>query len=174
MTIGDVLAVAAALLTLGISWGAAILLAALAFPGRAARAGAALVARPWACLARGAATLVACGLPALVLAQAPGPARLLLLLPLGLLAAGAIVGSAAAVRLLGGRIDALGSPLTPFASLTRAAALYVAAGFLPVFGWLLILPLTLLLALGCGLSTLLPAGAKRSPAAPEPRLEAAG
>lgn len=157
MTIGDVLAAVAALLTLGASWGAAILLAALAFPRRAERAQMLLTEHPWACLGRGIATAVICGLPTLLLASAPGPARLLLLAPLGLLTAGALVGSAAAVRLLGGRIDAVGSPLTPFAALTRASFLYVAAGFLPVIGWFLVLPASLLLALGAGLPALFPA-----------------
>ena len=161
MTIGDVLAAVAALLTLGASWGAAILLAALAFPKRATRAQSLLMEHPWACLGRGAAGLLVVGLPTLALAHTPGPARLLLLLPLGLLAAGAMVGSAAAVRLLGGRIDAIGSPLTPFAALTRATFLYVSAGFLPVIGWLLVLPGSLLLALGAGLPALFP---ERAPA----------
>ncbi len=157
MTIGDVLAAVAALLTLGASWGAAILLAALAFPARAARAQTRLTEHPWACLGRGVVVLTVCGLPALLLAQAPGPVRLLLLFPLGLLAAGAVVGSAAAVRLLAGRIETVGSPLAPFAALTRATFLFVSAGFLPVFGWFLVLPAALLLALGAGLPALLPA-----------------
>lgn len=172
MTIGDVLAAVAALLTLGASWGAAILLAALAFPARAARAQTRLTEHPWACLGRGVLVLMACGLPALLLTQAPGPVRLLLLFPLGLLAAGAVVGSAAAVRLLAGRIETVGSPLTPFAALTRATFLFVSAGFLPVFGWFLVLPATLLLALGAGLPALFPARVKVT-RLPEPSLEAA-
>ncbi len=172
MTIGDVLAAVAALVALGASWGAAILLAALAFPQRATRAQALLTERPWACLGRGAVGLLIIGLPSVVLSHTPGPVRLLLLFPLGLLAAGAVVGSAAAVHLLAGRIEAVGSPLTPFAALTRAAFLFVSAGFLPVFGWFLVLPATLLLALGAGLPALLPARAPAPPFA-ETSLEAA-
>ena len=84
----------------------------------------------------------------------------------------AALGSAAIVRLLSARIDALGSPMTPFASLTRASVLYVAAGYLPVIGWGIVLPAALLLSVGSGVAVLFrgeAAGAARSaPARPRP------
>jgi len=78
------------------------------------------------------------------------------------------VGSAAAIRLLGARIDALGSPMTPFASLTRASVLYVAAGFLPIIGWGVVLPAALLLSLGSGVAALGRAKPQARPVQPLP------
>ena len=58
------------------------------------------------------------------------------------------------VRLLGERITQWGTPMTPFASLTRASVLYVLAGFLPVIGWLVLMPAALFLAVGSGILAL--------------------
>lgn len=157
MTLGDVLAVIAAVLTIGAAWAATILLVALAFPARAARAETQLTASPGLCLARGLGTVLAAGLlAALCWGAAAGPARLLSGLLLGGLGTVAAVGSAAMTRLLAGRIDAMGSPMAPFASLTRASGLYVASGFLPVVGWFFVMPVALLLAVGSGVAALWP------------------
>ena len=160
MTIGDVLAVTCGLTTVGAAWAAAILLFALAFPARTASAQTRLTAAPGVCLVRGLGVVLGSGLLAAICWNvAAGPVRLLA----GVLASGiglaAAVGSAGIIRLLGERIDALGSPMAPFASLTRAAILYVLAGFLPVVGWFLILPGALLLSVGSGIGALLPAAA---------------
>jgi len=169
MTIGDILAVIAAVLLVGASWAATILMIALAFPARIAAAQAKLIGAPGACLARGFATLLVCGLLAIALSKAAaGPARLLALLLLGGLGVVAALGSAATVRLLSARIDALGSPMTPFASLTRASVLYVAAGFLPVIGWAAVLPAALLLSVGSGVAVLFRAKPQARPAPPLP------
>lgn len=155
MTIGDVLAVIAAVLLVGASWAATILTIALAFPARVTSAQAKLTGAPGVCLGRGLAVLLVGGLLAIALSQAAtGPVRGLALLILGGLGVVAALGSAAIVRLLGARIDALGSPMTPFASLTRASVLYVAAGFLPVIGWGVVLPAALLLSVGSGVAVL--------------------
>jgi len=162
MTIGDILAVIAAVLLVGASWAAMILMIALAFPARVAAAQAKVTAAPGVCLLRGLTVLFAGLVLAAVLSKAAaGPARLLAVLVLGGLGVVAALGSAAVVRLLGARIDALGSPLTPFGSLTRASALYVAAGFLPVIGWGVVLPTALLLSLGSGVAVLF--GARPAP-----------
>ena len=171
MTIGDILAVIAAVLLVGASWAATILMIALAFPARVAAAQAKLTAAPGVCLARGLVVVLVGGLLATALAQAPaGPVRLLALLIIGGLGMVAALGSAAILRLLSARIDALGSPMTPFASLTRASVLYVAAGFLPVIGWGVVLPAALLLSVGSGVAVLF--GARRQtrsvPPAPMP------
>ena len=170
MTIGDILAVIAAVLLVGASWAATILMIALAFPARVAAAQTKLTAAPGVCGVRGLAVLLVGGLLAIALSQAAaGPARLLALLILGGLGVVAALGSAAVVRLLSARIDALGSPMTPFASLTRASVLYVAAGFLPVIGWGFVLPAALLLSVGSGVAVLF--GGKRQ-ARPVPPLPA--
>lgn len=155
MTIGDILAVIAAVLLVGASWAATILTIALAFPARVTAAQAKLTAAPGVCLVRGLAVLLVSAVLAIALSKAAaGPVRGLALLLLGGLGVVAALGSAAVVRLLGARIDALGSPMTPFASLTRASVLYVAAGFLPVIGWGVVLPAALLLSVGSGVAVL--------------------
>jgi len=169
MTIGDVLAVIAAALLVGASWAATILTIALAFPARVAAAQARLTSAPGTCLARGLVVLVIGVVLAIVLSKAAaGPVRGLALLVLGGLGVIAAVGSAAAIRLLGARIDALGSPMTPFASLTRASVLYVSAGFLPIIGWGVVLPAALLLSLGSGVAALGRAKPQARPVQPLP------
>ena len=155
MTLGDVLAVIAAVMIIGASWASAILMIALAFPAKVSAAQEKLTSAPGWCAGRGVVAVAVGGVLALLLSQAAaGPARLLAAVILGALGIVAAVGSAAIVRLLGARIDALGSPMTPFASLTRASFLYVGAGFFPVIGWLAILPTALFLSVGCGLPAL--------------------
>ena len=169
MTIGDILAVIAAVLLVGASWAATILMIALAFPARVASAQAKLTAAPGVCLARGMVVLFISAVFAIALSKAAaGPARLLALLILGGLGVVAALGSAAVVRLLSARIDALGSPMTPFASLTRASVLYVAAGFLPVIGWGIVLPAALLLTVGSGVAVLFGAKPQARPGLPLP------
>lgn len=169
MTIGDVLGVIAALSLLGASWGATLLLSALAFSRRTERAQQWLESAPGPCLLRGLGVLLVSGTVALILAQShAGPVRILAgALAVGLVALAAL-GGGGIVRLLGERIEHVGAPLLPFAARTRATVLFVTAGFLPVVGWFLILPASLLLALGAGLLVL------RSPRAqPDPTQTAA-
>lgn len=155
MTLGDILAVIAAVMLVGASWAATILTVALAFPAKVAAAQEKLTAAPGWCAGRGLVVTAVCALAAIALSQAAaGPARLLAAVILGALGIVAAIGSAAAVRLLSGRIDALGSPMTPFASLTRASVLYVAVGFLPIVGWAGILPVALILSVGSGVAVL--------------------
>ena len=155
MTFGDVLAVLAVVFIVGASWAAAILLIALAFPRPVARAETCLTISPGRCAGVGSAALLVCGLPAILLISiAPGPLKLLGAVLLGVVGLLSTLGSTAIVRLVASRIDALGSPLAPFGSLTRASVLYVSAGFLPVLGWFFFLPAALLLSVGCGLSAL--------------------
>lgn len=169
MTIGDILAVIAAVLLVGASWAATILMIALAFPARVAAAQAKLTAAPGVCVGRGLAVLLVSLALAIALSKAAaGPVRGLALLILGGIGVVAALGSAAVVRLLGARIDALGSPMTPFASLTRASVLYVAAGFLPVIGWGVVLPAALLLSVGSGIAVLFGARPQARPIPPLP------
>lgn len=151
MTIGDVLAAIAAVCGVGATWAATVLLTALAFPARAERAQGALLLSPGACLGRGAGAALLGTLAVLVLNHSP-LGKLLSVLVVACLAALAALGSAGIVRLLGERIQTTGTSLSPFAALTRGTALYVVAGFLPVVGWFLIVPLALLLSVGSGVA----------------------
>lgn len=155
MTIGDILAAIAVVLACGATWAATVLLLTLAFPSRSARAQAALTLAPGRCLTRGLALLVAVGVVAVILGKShAGPVRILagaLWAGLGALAA---IGSGGVVRLMGARIESVGSGLTPFAALTRGTVLYVAAGFLPIVGWFFVTPVAALLTLGAGWTAL--------------------
>lgn len=162
MTIGDVLAVTAGIGAIGAAWTAAILLFALAFPTRTAAAQAKLTDAPGASFGIGLTVSLGSGLLALVCWNAPaGPIKLLTAVIAAGICLTAALGSAGAVRLLGERIDAAGTGLSPFASLTRAAILYVLAGFLPVLGWFVLLPCALLLSVGSGAAALAPKRSKR-------------
>jgi hypothetical protein len=155
MTLGDVLAILAAVFIVGASWAAAILLVALAFPKPVARAETCLTTAPGRCAGLGFFALLVCGLPAILLiSAAPEPLKLVGVVLLGALGLLVALGNAAIVRLVASRIDDLGSPLTPFGSMTRASVLYVSAGSLPILGWFFFVPAALLLSIGCGLSAL--------------------
>ncbi len=167
MTLGDILAVTAGLMLTGAAWTATILLFALAFPGRTAAAQAKLTVSPGRCLMVGLGTTAVAGLlAAICFGAAAGPVKLVA----GLIAAGigmtAALGSAGMIQLLGERITHLGTPMTPFASLTRASVLYVLAGFLPVIGWFVVLPAALCLAVGSGVLASFPARIVVIPARP--------
>ncbi len=167
MTIGDVLAVMAAVFVLGATWAATILLTALAFPTRTARAQQKIVAGPGASLARGLGVGIVLGVLAAAFWSHPGPARLIGGLFLAALGALAAIGSAGIARLVGERIQSVGSHMNPFATLTRGTILYVAAGFLPVVGWFLVAPVALLLSLGGGAGAILARQEKESSRAKE-------
>ena len=144
------------MLLVGAAWAATILLVALAFPARVAQAETKLTASPGRCAGAGLGSGRGrwdCWRH--LLRTGRGRSKLLSALILGGLGIVAALGSAAMVRLLGGRIDAMGSPMAPFASLTRASVLYVAAGFLPVIGWFFVMPVALLLSVGSGVAALL-------------------
>lgn len=161
MTIGDVLAALAAIGAVGAAWTATILLFALAFPARAAAAQAKLTAAPGASLGIGLAVVLIGSLLAAACWHAPaGPIKLLAGVIAGGIGLAAALGSAGAVRLLGERVDAAGAAPSPFASLTRAAILYVLSGFLPALGWFVLLPGALLLSVGSGVTALLPVRVK--------------
>lgn len=149
MTIGDVLAALAVLMAVGFGWGATLLTAALAFPVRAQQASEALAASPGWCLARGLGVFFGVGLIALTLTHHPaGPVRLIGYVVWAALALTAAVGVAGLTRLMSERIQANGTAMNPFASLTRATVLLVLAGFVPLVGWFLVTPLVAFIALG--------------------------
>ncbi len=157
MTIGDVLAVTAGISLVGAAWTATILLFVLAFPGRTAAAQARLTAAPGACFGQGLAViLIAAFLAALCWNASAGPVKLLAGLIAGGIGLAAALGSAGAVRLLAERISSPRLAPPPFGGVTRAAILYVLAGFLPLLGWFVLVPGALLLSVGSATSVMLP------------------
>jgi hypothetical protein len=151
MTIGDILAVIAAVLLVAASWAATLLMTALLFRTAVARARNRLIQSPGKCIGFGLAATLMAGFAGLALAHHPGPMRLAAYALWSVLALVAAIGSAAVVDLMASRIDGIGTEMAPFARLTRAAALYVGAGFVPIVGWFLVMPIATLATIGAGL-----------------------
>lgn len=168
MTIGDVLAVIAAVVLVAASWGSTLLVVSLAFRSKAAAAENRIVSAPGSSFATGFAVIVVVGIAAALLNRShAGPVRIgagALLTGLAVLAA---VGGAGIIRLLSERIQETGSPMQPFTTLTRSAALYVFAGLVPIFGWFVITPVAACLSVGGGIAAMLGRpGVRRSDLAP--------
>ena len=153
MTIGDILAVIAAVLLAGASWGATLIMTALLFPAAVHRAEERITTKPGACIGLGIGTVLAVTIVAVTF-HAAGPLRLISGALWCTLVLTAALGSAAIVRIMSDRIGGIGSEMFAFARLTRAAALYVGAGFVPVAGWFLLTPIALFATIGAGLFAL--------------------
>ncbi len=153
MTIGDIFAVIAAVLTIAAGWAATILLAGLFFPGRVSRARIAMTPLG-PCAARGFGICLVSVLLAVSFAGKPGPLQLIGAVIWASLGATAALGSAALVGIVGERIQGVGTHMTSFHALTRGAALYVVSGLLPVIGWFFIAPFALIVSVGAGASAL--------------------
>jgi len=154
MTIGDILAVIALLVVSGAAWGSAILLTAMLFPAKVQSTRETIIESPVKCFWRGALVVGVLSLLAAATMSKPGPIRLVSISMIGLLAYCAAVGSASIVRMMSERIGSEGTEMAPFARLTRASFLYVGAGFLPVIGWFVILPVATMICAGGAIVTL--------------------
>lgn len=149
MTIGDILAVIAAIVSIGASWAATILAGALLFPARAERAKERLSASPGRIFLRGLLVTAGAAIVAgVVNSTHSGPTQLLAGAIISALLLASALGSAGIVRLVAERIGGEAGQSNSFVALTRAAGLYVAAGFLPVVGWFVIAPLALVFSVG--------------------------
>lgn len=169
MTIGDVLATVTFLAAAGASWWAVLVGSALIYGARTEQAREALEARPWRTLGSGVLVLLAGGALAAGLASLPNGALKLLgwLVVGGLLALAALGGGGLALA-LSERLHQLAPNLSPLSRLCRASGLLVGAQFVPLFGWFLLAPLTLTLALGLGFTSLRRPRATTSASAFEP------
>lgn len=177
LLIGDVLAaIGMVLATAGTLW-ALLVAIALLFAARAQAARERLEARPLRTLAGGATLSVTAGLLAFLLAtQGSGLIKLIgWVLLLGLLGV-ASVGASGLTLLLSERVRANAPRLSPLAALGRAAGLQIAASYLPVLGWFVVFPLSILIALGAGTTALWPPRRRpvSLPAAPAAAAEVAG
>src|SRR3569833_651294 len=76
MTIGDILAVIAAVLLAGASWGATLIMTALLFPAAVHRAEERITTKPGACIGLGIGTILAVTIVAVTF-HAAGPLRLI-------------------------------------------------------------------------------------------------
>jgi hypothetical protein len=153
MIIGDVLGTTFLVLAVCVSLWALLVGIALVFRESAASARGRLEARPGHALAVGALVGLVAGGLGTVFANLPNGLVKLIgwALLLGLTALAALGGGGMAL-LVGARIQDASPRLSPFGALGRGAGLLIAAGLVPLLGWFLVVPLSLLAALGAGAS----------------------
>jgi hypothetical protein len=145
----DMIAIFGVLLIVALGFPALLLLVWLAFPATVARAQQRVAHTPLRCFWLGLAILLALTLPLLLLLSVPGPGQFLGALLLILILTLATIGAAGVAAHVGGRVRGQLAPhaTTPGGFLIGATALELAVAF-PVIGWIVALPVLLLLALG--------------------------
>ncbi len=153
----DILSIFGLLLIMALGFPALLTAVWLLFPGAVDRAHQRVEQTPVRCFVMGLLALLVVGLPVLALLDAPsaglkaaGFGLIVLSLSLG------TVGAAGLVARLSQRLNQRsGRPMRPLAGfLTAGATLELAVAF-PVIGWLLVLPIALLTALGATVFALL-------------------
>jgi hypothetical protein len=151
MTIGDVLAATAGIVTACISLWAALLVTLVLFSARTREVADRIERQPWRCAGTGALVLFSAGFVTIILLNQPsGLFKLIGWLSLAFLLALATFGSAGLSRIVAARIAATDARVPPFRASGYGAGLLVATGLLPVLGWL-ILVASLLTSLGAGI-----------------------
>jgi hypothetical protein len=166
MTIGDILAVIAAILAIAATWAATIIACALLFQARSQQARDRLAAAPGRIFLRGLMfTAVALIVAGIVNSSHSGPTRILAGAILSALLLASALGGSGIVRLIAARINAADDTVNSFANLGRATGLYVAAGFLPVVGWFVLAPLALVFSVGAATAALFPVVRSTGPTA---------
>ncbi len=166
VVMGDVFAVVATLAGVCLSAWALLLVAGLMFPAKTRAARRVVEASPWSCV------LIGLGLAAFVvfavaLAANPNPGVKLAgtTMYLAVLCLG-VVGGSGLSQLVGERIQPMDPTLAPYRALARGAGLIVVGGLLPLVGWFVFAPVTLIVSMGAGLRALFTrseAGAPLSP-----------
>ena len=162
----DISAVFGILVLLAVSYPGMLAALWLLFPATVERARLRLEQTPWQCFWLGGVISAAVIVPVVILLALPfGPAKFagwaLVVIVLSL----ANIGSAGLAAKMGERLTARSAGISGAGAFVRGAlALELAIGF-PVFGWLLVLPLVLVLAIGATGFTLLHWLPKTTPAA---------
>jgi hypothetical protein len=166
VVMGDVFAVVATLFGVCLSAWAILLVAGLLFPGKAASAKRCVEGSPWLCFGLGLA-LAAFLVFSVAVAANPNPGVKLFgtVLYLATLSLG-IVGGSGLSQLVGERIVPMDSGVSPFRAMGRGAGLLVVGGLLPLVGWFVFAPVTLIVAMGAGLRALFTRSADVAPGAP--------
>lgn len=155
-TIGDSFAVVAILAGICLSAWALILAVALVFPGKAQHARNRLVHKPWASFFGGLLIWGTLGVVSLGMMANPLPVGKLMGWTLFMaLTAIASVGSAGLASLASERLRAMAPDMTPYAAITKSAAVIVVSGLLPVLGWFLIVPFLVFASTGAGIQALM-------------------
>jgi len=156
VTIGDSFAIVALLGGICLSAWAMIMSVALVFPGKAQHARTLLVNRPWLSFFAGLLIWATAGLIGFGMIATPLPiGKLMGWSVIMVLLSIAAVGSAGLVTLASERLRALAPDMTPYASVTKSAAVIVVAGLVPVLGWFLIVPFLVFASTGAGIQALM-------------------
>jgi hypothetical protein len=164
----DISAVFGILLAVAVTFPGMLSALWLLFPATVERARLRLEQTPWQCFWLGGVITAATIIPVVVLLALPfGPAKFggwaLAVIVVSL----ANIGSAGLAAKMGERLAAGAGELSAGAFVRGALALELAIGF-PVFGWLLVLPLVLVLSIGATGFTLLHWLPKTRPAVSDP------
>lgn len=149
-TLGDVFLILGGLFAIGIACWAAMVLSAIAFPNRAAKGANALSQKTGGTFFLGFMVFAPATFLGLVLASLPNPAAKILgfLVFLALLLM-ALLGAGGLVRFVSDKVKASAGDVSQYGSITRGAALLVAACNIPFLGWFLLVPLMIIGSVGC-------------------------
>lgn len=153
----DVFAVFGTLLAIGIAFPGLLTAWWLLFPGRVERARLQIERHPWRCFWLGLLALALLLVPLGALLAIPnGLIRLIGWSAAALIVALSAIGGAGIAAAMGARLAARAGGLSPAGAFVRGAvALELAAAF-PLLGWFLVIPATLITALGATALALLP------------------
>ncbi len=155
LILGDILAIVASVIGIGVTAWALTICMGYLFSNHAASAARAIQKKPWLSLGLGFAALATVGLVSIILLSVPNPAvKFLGTLTAGFIVLAAFLGNAGMSRIMGERIRAEGG-CTDYAAFTKGSGLLVAACMFPVFGWFVLGPILFIISLGAGISTLL-------------------
>jgi hypothetical protein len=145
----DVLAIFGALLIIGLAFPALLLTTQLTLPAAVERARQRIERTPWRCFGLGVVMMGLSAIPILALLNVPGPGQFTGVTLTVLLLCVGLIGAAGMAALLGTRLlTASNGHLSPSGSFVAGATTLELAAIFPIIGWLIILPLALLLALG--------------------------
>jgi hypothetical protein len=133
-----------------------ILLSSLLFRDRAARAATKIESKPWKTLLNGVLFGIPCMIISIALFAAPNPlAKILGGLALMAVLFVASVGAGGLVNLVGSRVLEAGGADNRYSAHSKGSILIALACLFPVFGWVLIGPLILIMSMGAGFAVLI-------------------
>lgn len=161
----DISAIFGTLLTLGIVFPGWLTAFWLLFPASVERARARLDETPWRCFWLGGAVLAAFIIPVLILLALPfGPAKFLGYLLIASVLGVSSIGAAGLASRMGGTLTKASPGLSSAAGFVRGAVALELAAAMPLVGWLVFMPLAIVLSLGASAFAILNWNAKRAPA----------
>jgi hypothetical protein len=145
----DISAIFGILLTLGIAFPGMLTTWWTLFPDVVERASQRLEETPWSTLWMGIGAALLSAVPVLVLVALPfGPAKFLGYSLLAVLLAVAGIGAAGLAARMGGVLAQRSTNLSPAGAFVRGAIALELAAVFPVIGWMVVIPLAVLVSLG--------------------------